>query len=349
VDGKVTLKVTKSVPHVLYPAAVPARKPMVWGEGSLVKDNGFESFTLADWTPTVADAAKVEADGRGNARLVLSGTAACGVSQKITGLTPGKSYLAGAWIQVNGGARTASFSMTPKGGETVSNFVEKSDIGHSAPNDSRRGSLYQHVMLRFTQPQGSTEATVSLSLAAGDAKVSAEFDDVRLVASNVSPAAKNHWFYEDFEHVDLGGYGPFTGCPGERTHLSETHAPYTRDTISGQFSLKSRDGGRVLRTVPSSLRFKPNTTYKVSFLVKGNGHLTAETPDKKTLMTLAFTAPDDIKKTNFVTDTPDPLYPTVKVEGQFTTGTAPDAFLALYRDKCTDFIVIDELTVDDVK
>ena len=62
------------------------------------------------------------------------------------------------------------------------------------------------------------------------------FDDVRVVEIQ-KPDPKGHWFYEDFENVDEG-WGPFVyGYQGStRTHLSEAHAPYTDDTIEGQFS-----------------------------------------------------------------------------------------------------------------
>lgn len=359
-DGRVTLKVAKSTPHVLYPAPAPATRRIVWGEGSPVKDFGFESMGFADWKPTSPDAAKIDFDGRGNARLTLSGAEACGVSQVVTGLTPGKSYLAGVWLQVNGGARRASIVVEPKGGASVSNFVDKSTITHAAPNDPRSGSKYQYVKVRFTLPAGVTEAKLSLTLAAGDPKITAEFDDVRLVESEVSPEAAKHWFYEDFEHVDLGGYGPFSCCFGERTHLSETHAPYTNDTISGRFSLKSRDANLVARTLPSTLRFKPNTTYKVSCLTKGVGHLTAESGGK-VLMNLAFAPPagaaiakESDKKTglyfqdNGVAKGLDSQIPTTRIEGVFSTGRAPDTFLGLFHDAGSDFIAVDELAVDEV-
>ena len=52
------------------------------------------------------------------------------------------------------------------------------------------------------------------------------------------------------------------------THLSEANPPYTKDVIGGHFSLKSRLEGSpdmLYRTVPATLKLKPNTTYRVSF------------------------------------------------------------------------------------
>ena len=66
------------------------------------------------------------------------------------------------------------------------------------------------------------------------------------------------------------GWGPFMyGWEGPmNTHLSEANPPYTNDTIQGRYSLKSRQEGSpdmIYRTVPATLKLKPNTSYNVSF------------------------------------------------------------------------------------
>jgi len=77
--------------------------------------------------------------------------------------------------------------------------------------------------------------------------------------------------FEDFENVDEG-WGPFMyGWEGPmNTHLSEANPPYTSDTISGRYSLKSRredSPGLLYRTVPAMLKLQPGTTYASRWII----------------------------------------------------------------------------------
>ena len=326
VDGRITVNLPKDVPHVAYPAKAPANKPVDFGAGGPIADPGFDSLGFSAWKPSDPAAAKITHDANGHPQLELSGPGACAVSQRITGLKPGASYLAGVWVKV-AGTRTATLAI--EAGKSIASLaVDKTDLDHKAPNDPRSGTKFQYLKLRFTVPAATDRVTIKLSAAACTDGSSVAFDDVRVVRSDVSPEAAKHTYWEDFEHVDLGGYGPFTCCPGERTHLSEANPPHTTDTIHGKFSLKSRDGGRVLRTLPSSLPLKPNTRYKISCQAMGQGRLTAE-EGKANLLTLKFPAQAG------------------PITGEFTTGPSPDAYLALYRDG-GDAIVIDDLAVDEL-
>lgn len=325
--GRVKLSLIPGVPHVLYAEPAPANKVMDWGEGSPVKDPGFDSYGFGVWTPSSPSNARIERNARGNPRLILSGAEAVSVSQHLPALRPGRSYLAGVWVETSEG-RKASLEIRA-GDQVFSNYVDRCDVTHSAPNDARTGTKYQHVTVRFTLPENGPTPVLSLRLDAGKAGASAEFDDVRIVESDVSAESAKHTFYEDFEHVDLGGYGPFTGSKAERTHLSEANPPYTKDTINGKFSLKTREGGRAVHTVPSSLRLKPNTRYRVACLTLGEGRLTAESSKGKPLMTL--TAKQGQKG----------------VSGEFSTGDDAGCYLALYKGK-SDAFVIDDLAVDEI-
>ena len=332
-DGKVTLKVDKGIPYVLYPKPAPKQKDLAWGEGSLVKDPGFESHGFASWKPSNPEAAKIENEGRGNARLILSGAAS--VSQVVTGLVPGKTYAASAWVQITGKA-PALLTVIPQGlaGARVKGafiYVDRTNVRHSAPNDPRTGSNYQRLRAIFTMPDRFKEAEISLILNQGTPGAQAEFDDVRIVETQISPEAARHFFWEDFENVETGGYGPFTCCPGERTHLSEANPPYTDDTIAGKFSLKTRDGGRVLRTLPCTIRFKPLTKYKVSvetLCPGGKGRLTAESGGK-TVMTLNIPGGRN------------------SLAAEFATGKDTESFLSLFKDG-GDFLTIDDLAIDEL-
>jgi endo-alpha-N-acetylgalactosaminidase len=314
--GKVTLKVDKGVPYVLYQKPAPAQQPLVWGEGSLVKDPGFESHGLTSWPAT--GKARIEDDPNGNARLILTGN----VSQQLTGLKPGQTYAATVWALTTGNG-PASIAVET-GGRVFSNEVTRCNVRHSAPCDPRNGTNYQRLRVVFDVPAGVTTAKLALKAVGG-----AEFDDVRVVATRRSPEAAKHWFWEDFESVETGGYGPFTCCADENTHLSEANPPHTKDTLNGRFSLKTRGkNGRIVRTLPSTIRFKPNTRYRLTCQTLGDGHFVVES-DGKTVANMKFSNSQR------------------QVTGEFVTTGDTESFLTLFKDG-GDALVIDDLAIDDL-
>ena len=124
----------------------------------------------------------------------------------------------------------------------------------------------------------SDTATVTLS---GDACDSAEgkttFMETRIVKTAEPDLPEGYVANETFEYVEQGAYGIFNpersadGVP----HLSETHRPYTNDTINGDWSLKLYgeygQGDVTVRTSPATMRLEPNTTYTVEFDTLGDG------------------------------------------------------------------------------
>ena len=322
-DGKVTVKIPAKTAFVLYPKEAPARPQMVWGEGGHLVNPGFDSYDLAGWKG--GENARVEADKNGNPRLIVSG-AKSGISQGLSGIKEGKTYAATVWAQAIGGGAP---SLGVRSDDQV-RFVSSNlfNIRHSAPNDSRTGTFYQRLRVVFT-----AGASNAIELIGDPAGGSVEFDDVRVVETSVSPEAAKHTFWEDFEHIETGGYGPFTCCPGERTHLSECNPPHTRDTINGRFSLKSRDNGCVARTLTSSLPLKPATRYRISCLTLGQGRLTAISKGR-TVLELKFPNLPDNKAGG--------------ISGEFVTRDDRGSYLALFRDG-GDAIVIDDLAVDELR
>ncbi len=271
-NGRVVLKVEKSTPYVLYPKAAPAQKPMVWGEGSPVKDPGFDSHGFASWKPAPATAEQIRIENlnTGNSRLIISGAGgtAGSVSQTVTGLEAGKSYAASVWVQVKG-ERKASIEILPAGANArpSANYVTRTDVRNRLDSESKLGTNFQRLKVTFTLPPGCSAVTLSLKADKGAAASSAEFDDVRLVPVKISAAAAQHFYYEDFESVDQG-WGPFVyDCGGQtQTHLSELHEGVTDDVIGGRYSFKTKDepAGLVVRTLPSFLRLKPYTRYRLA-------------------------------------------------------------------------------------
>jgi endo-alpha-N-acetylgalactosaminidase len=326
--GQVTLKIDPGKPYVLYPTKVAAPPPIHWGEGGPVVNPGFDSYDLTDWEGN--GPAVVEADKNGNPRLKFMPGEAGIRHQSLAGLKPGKTYAASVWVQTTGSGN--AYLDVACMGQTLSNEANQKNVVHSAPNDARTGSNYQRLRVVFTLPANSTTAVIVLRSNPRDRQFVSEFDDVRVMETQVSPEAAKHFFWEDFENIETGGYGPFTCCPGERTHLSEANPPHTKDTINGRFSLKSRDAGQVLRTLPSSLRFLPNTKYRITCQTIGQGHLAAISQGRTVM---------DLKFPNLPGNQPAP------VTGEFIIGDDPEAFLALFRDG-GDAIVIDDLAIDNL-
>jgi endo-alpha-N-acetylgalactosaminidase len=156
--------------------------------------------------------------------------------------------------------------MTP-----VSSTVDATEFMNYTDQSSKYLRNWHRMKVVFNAPENGC-VKLSLQVDTDEKGTEVRFDDVRLVKTDVSvpPAtAKNVILFENFENVDEG-WGPFMyGWRGPmNTHLSEANPPYTKDVISGQFSLKSRleDSPDMLyRTVPATLKLKPNATYRVSF------------------------------------------------------------------------------------
>lgn len=255
-NGQVTLTATAKTPYLVTKGR-PADVRMDFGQGTPVGDPGFDSGGLAYWKASGARPSIVD-DARGQTHLEL-GSGVSAVSQQLRGLKPGQQYSASAWVQVTGAKRVATLSV---GGASV--WTDSSPQQDTSGVDDKTGTNYQRMKVLFTARSASP--TLTLSAGAGTSKV--EFDDVRVVP-NAGAGSGSHYFAEDFEHVDQG-WGPFvyTVDGGSlRTHLSERHAGYTRDTISGDWSLKTwADGvGLVYRTLPQTLRFQPGHAYRVRF------------------------------------------------------------------------------------
>ncbi|MDR0498245.1 MAG: endo-alpha-N-acetylgalactosaminidase family protein [Holophagales bacterium] len=156
--------------------------------------------------------------------------------------------------------------MTP-----VSYTVDATEFINYTDQSSKYLRNWHRMKVIFSAPENGC-AKLSLQIEADEKGTEVRFDDVRLVKTSISTppsTAKSAVLFEDFENVDEG-WGPFMyGWKGPmNTHLSEANPPYTKDVIGGNFSLKSRleDSPDMLyRTVPATLKLKPNTTYKIGF------------------------------------------------------------------------------------
>jgi endo-alpha-N-acetylgalactosaminidase len=271
-SGKISLDVKANTPYVVYKDEPPQSPEIEWGEGSPVKDPGFDSHGN-QWWHWLATLSKDEAyminDEKGQSYLRLSGNKGEPIvaSQEIT-LKPGQWYSASVWVEITGN-RSATLSVSHFPQKTLAETtIDKTDFPNYSDNSDKFLSRYQRIKVVFQMPSAAKN-TVTINLIAnqGDPAALIGFDDVRVVKT-VKPDPRNHAFFEDFENADEG-WGPFVyGYQGNmRTHLSEKHEPFTNDTIDGRFSLKTFDeaDGLNFRSLPALLKFKPNTKYRLAF------------------------------------------------------------------------------------
>ncbi|MEV5974480.1 endo-alpha-N-acetylgalactosaminidase family protein [Streptomyces sp. NPDC051921] len=270
-DGRLTLDAVAGQPYVLYPNRAPEQPAPRWGQGTPVRDPGFNDARLSSWTRSGTVVRDTDAQGRNSAKF--SGSAPASVRQRITGLTPGARYTASALVEVERG-RTRPTTLSVAGWSVT---VERSALEDRVAASDWNGTRLQRAKVTFTAPAtGSTPLTIE---AAGGSTAGVRVDDVRIVADD--PATKDGALvYEDFEAVDQG-WGPFLkgdagGTTDPRTHIAQLHAPYTQagwngkaidDVLDGAESLKSHDenSGLVYRTAPWTVPMKDGHAYRVEY------------------------------------------------------------------------------------
>ncbi len=314
-NGKITIEAEAGKPYVIYKKKAAANSISDWGEGTPVKDPGFNNGDLKFWQIEGSGAA-VERNIHGQNELVIKGTAPISVSQTISELTPG-SWYASVYVSTEAG-RKATLGIRNTAGAEISNYSSSSLWMNYIAADSKHDSNMQRMYVFFSVPDGQT--TASLFLKADEGSSPVVFDDVRVARTGHALTSDSVFFREDFEHIPDGLYpfvkGPSGGVNDPRTHLSELHAPYTQkgwngkpidDVITGQWSLKAHGEptGLLLQTIPQTIRFEGGKSYTVTFsyeasgsdyaLVAGEGtsiisSFTLNSANVSTLATVTFTA-----------------------------------------------------------
>ncbi|WP_257349004.1 endo-alpha-N-acetylgalactosaminidase family protein [Pseudalkalibacillus decolorationis] len=385
-DGEVTIQAEKEVPYVIYPHPVKGHghtkkgdqnTKMDWGAGGIVNDPHFFSHSFKQWkrfstTGDVSDISIVDGTN-GYENLQFAGTSDGMVSQRIEGLEPGNTYSASVWVEVTG-KRKAVIGVKDYGGSEVTNWTDVSPAEQYTASNPRRHSNFQRMKVLFTVPEDykSGSATLYLKAAEGGSGTKVQFADVRVVENNGADLqAKGHYYHQDFENVDQG-WGPFVYArnSGDPTiHLSELHKGYTRDTISGRYSLKILDAGKgmQIRTLGQTLRLKPNHTYRIgfdyqadtsgmyNFVVqsdKEGTRIVNDTLVKTTNRPLDSAPPTTLEIPKGWTDSLPPQYsaPHKTYEQTITTGGAGcgDYFIAVTSPGGSGALTIDNLVVDDL-
>ncbi|MCK2220908.1 endo-alpha-N-acetylgalactosaminidase family protein [Actinomadura sp. ATCC 31491] len=264
VGGKVTLRAEAGVAYVLYPGGAPAQADPRWGQGSGLRDPGFNSDGLDGWS--ASGPVRAGRDALGRRFAVLGGGAEAALEQRLTGLQPGRVYTASAFVEVEPG-RTRATTLAAGGARAT---VERSTARDYIASDDKHDTFFQRLSVPFTA--GGGPVTLRIAAAAGDGDV--RVDDVRLLPGGPPGPV------ETFESGEPG-WGPFVkgdagGSFDARTHRSERHEPYTQagwhgktvdDVLRGDWSLKAHEErqGLIYRTLPQTARFAAGHAYEVSF------------------------------------------------------------------------------------
>lgn len=344
---KVTIQAEAGTGYVLYPGQttpdMTSADTMEWSTGSPVKDMGFDSQSFRYWKKDVAaDHIVIENNALGNSHLYIKGTKAGEVSQEITGLIPGQSYSASVWAITDDG-RKASIKVD-NAGTVLENYMTRSNVTYGYHHNDKYQTNAQRMSVRFTAV--SDTATLTLAAEPGSSASSVvDFDDVRVMKCGLTDPGK-HTYFEDFENVDQG-LGIFVSTESDQSHLAQrnpVNPEYTPDVISGTYSLKVR-AGDYMRTIPSTVRFLPETEYTVRLEYKAG---TAN----------AFTLGIRSDKASEAGDTEHAVLATAAstlgnmakgtLEVKFTTGAYDDYYLDITRNAGTEYS-IDNVSIDGTK
>ncbi|GGP87756.1 endo-alpha-N-acetylgalactosaminidase family protein [Streptosporangium pseudovulgare] len=298
-DGQVTLTGDKDQPYVLAPNGNQApHRDAHYGEGTGLDDPGFNAGNLNAWNPR-GEAAIVRT-GKGD-NVVRLGTGESGISQKATGLAPGRRYTLSADVEIGPGRRRAT-TLSVTGHEVrAENGFDTTPAQNKMAADAKRDTYSQRASVAFTAP-GNGKVTVAIGAAAGDAAVT--LDDVRIMIDTSTPLPEKSGasgggviVRDDFEG-NRPGWGPFVkgdagGVTDPRTSISDLHEPYSQktwkntyspydsgalkgravdDVIGGGHSLKAHEEntGLVYRTIPATVPFTAGHRYAISFKYQTN-------------------------------------------------------------------------------
>ncbi|KAF2330677.1 endo-alpha-N-acetylgalactosaminidase family protein [Flavobacterium daemonense] len=280
-NGKIELNAESNIPYVLYKTKNTSQPNIVWGEGTFVKDPGFNSGNLKNWN-IEGSGFSVVRNKIGQYELEMNGTSAATISQTLSGLTPG-TYYASVYVST-GDNRRAYLGIKDFGEQEVSTYASNSLWKNYIAADSKHDTNLQRMYVYFKVPQGQTTAKLFLHADAGTETV--VFDDIRVVQNKQESKPLNVFFAENFENIPDGLYpfikGPAGGVNDPRIHLSELHSPYTQkgwngklidDVINGNWSVKahSEEVGLLFQTIPQTVRFKAGKTYTVTFKYQSSG------------------------------------------------------------------------------
>ena len=273
-NGSVEINTKAKTPYVLY-KKLQTTTEMEWGEGTIVKNGGFNSGNIDNWK-TNNEKANVLRDSLGQYKLIINKSKEpTTVSQLLPNLPKG-SYAAEVYVQTSGN-RKASLKVASSTNVKV-NYTTSSLWENYIAADSKHGSKMQKMHVFFDVEKYHDNIKLELNTSIGDSIVI--YDDVRVIRAQKKTAIDSIYFQESFEHIP-SGIIPFVkgeagGANDPRVHLAEKHSPYTQkgwngkkvsDVLNGNWSLKLHEDaqGIIIQTIPQNLKFEPYKKYKITF------------------------------------------------------------------------------------
>lgn len=276
-DETVTINAQAKTPYVVCKGEEEtASGDTRWSEGSPIEDTSFNSRDFSIWKPESAagsvDHIRITDDAKGIALLNITGEADGKVSQELKDLIPGQKYRLSVWAGAENG-KTARLKVETPDGEIYENYTENTPMSNHNLDTYAQDKKVQRVWVDFVQPAGKTTAVLTLSADKSESDGKATFMETRIVKTDAPKLPEGYAAWEDFEHADQA-FGIFAPEGREEySHLSETHLPYTEDTINGNWSLKK---STTMRTQPPTARILPNTEYQMEFAALGDGKVYVE-------------------------------------------------------------------------
>lgn len=362
VDGAVTIDAEAGRPYVLVAgtkatAASKLPKKAAFGQGTQVKDPGFNAGTLDDWNPS--GAASIERDALGRRAAVL-GVGESSISQKLGELEPG-TYAVSADVGIAAGQTretTLSVDVSGSDGEDATTSVDFSGAVNYVAADEWHGTNVQRLRAFVTV---AAETRPTLTIAAGDGEALVQVDNVRVVAADDPAPGGGVLVDEDFEVVDQG-WGPFFkgdsgGSTDPRTHIAKRNEPFTQRgwngrafdmVLDGDFSLMAHEENRglVYRTSEYSVPFEAGHRYRVAFDYQSGvagAYSFVTGVDQQvdgTAKTLDLTATDFGK-----------VLETARFEHEFDAPACGDPFVGLRRNAVGGTgsdLILDNLRIEDL-
>lgn len=347
-NDQVTLTAEAGTGYVLYPGTAPVQPAMVWGEGSPVKDIGFDSQDFNYWSKSssasTTDHIAFVKNSNADDQLRVSGPADAVIAQEMTGLETGKSYTASVWVNIDG-KRQVEIGVQ-QGDDEVVNHLDNTEHGYLGQQHKYYGKPFQRVKVSFE----AKSDTALLTLKAAEGAATVLFDDVRVWENPSKTDKGDSVLFEDFENVDEG-WGPFVYSQSGpvRTHLVEkakdpTKQQYYTYVLDGNWSLKTNEqnAGNWLRTLPHTLRLEEDHHYSLTMDYNsdeaGMYSVAVRVKENGTVRELAHEELAAGKN---------------KLEMSFSTDGAKDAYLEIVKNfkndqkELTGTLVLDNIRVDD--
>lgn len=273
-NGSLRILAKAETPYVIYKEP-QSNVPMEWGEGTFVKDGGFNSGHLGHWETDNNSTPHVQRDTLGQYALLIDQSSEDITVSQLLKLPKG-AYAAEVYVQTAAN-RQATLRLESSAGINE-NYTTHSLWKNYIAADSHHGSKMQKMYVFFDVEKNEEDIKLILHTGKGDSTV--VYDDIRVIKSTKRIRKDIVYFEEDFEQIP-SGLLPFVkgkagGANDPRVHLAEKHSPYTQkgwngkkvdDVLNGHWSLKLREDtiGLIIQTIPQNLRFQPNKKYKVSF------------------------------------------------------------------------------------